>query len=398
MHIMIKKYFVAVVLLSFFGCQKYENGVPINKNDQAPPPVSNVEVQNLPGGATISYKLPQSENLLYVMAEYSIHDSIRLNKKASYYNNSLTIEGFPDTKTYDVQLYAVSRGGKKSDPVTVKVKPLTPPVVSVFMSLVMKPTFGGVNVSFLNESGADIKINVLTTDSLGNLYPADIFYTQSKKGNFSTRGFAAEKRKFGVFVRDRWNNYSDTLFADITPFFEQKLNKTKFKGLPLPTDTYQPHLDDGLVDLWDDVWDVPNPVFHTKPNTGIPQWFSFDMGVTARLSRFKFYHRLARSSGGTDGAYYAGDPEEFEIWGSNNPSADGSWDNWILLGHFVSKKPSGSATPTSEDLQFACVDGEDFEFPLDIPPVRYLRFKTLKNWGGVTYVYISELTFWGSEQ
>jgi len=389
-----KKYFLATALLLFLGCQKYQNGVPVSEDDQAPAPVTNAQVESLPGGATISYTLPKSESLLYVMAEYSIRDGVKIDKKSSYYNNSITIEGFPDTKTYDVQLYAVSRGGKKSDSLTVKVKPLTPPVISTFMSLSMRPTFGGVNVSFENESEADIKITVLTTDSLGDLYPAEVYYTKSKEGNFSARGFAAEKRKFGVFVRDRWNNYSDTLFSDITPFYEEKLDKTKFKEVDLPTDTYVQHCcGTGMKDLWDDVWGGGN-VFHTKPNTGIPQWFTFDLGVTARLSRFKFYHR----DGGIAGAYYAGDPEVIEVWGSNNPPPNGSWDSWTLLGHFESVKPSGAATPTAEDIQFACIDGEDFEFPLGLSPVRYLRFKILKTWGGVSYMYMAELTFWGSVQ
>ena len=83
-----------------------------------------------------------------------------------------------------------------------------------------------------------------------------------------------------------------------------------------------------------------------------------------------------------------------EVYGSNDPNPDGSWDSWTLLGTFESIKPSGGSGWTSEDIQFACYDGEDFEFP-DIDPVRYLRFRVTKVWGGVTYIYIAELTFWG---
>ena len=164
----------------------------------------------------------------------------------------------------------------------------------------------------------------------------------------------------------------------------------------LPTDTYEAHASASytLERLWDDVWGT-SEAFHTKPNTGIPQWFTFDMGQTARLSRFKFHHRYASSSGtAADGAYSAGDPQILEVYGSNNPASDGSWDSWTLLGQFESVKPSGDAKWTSEDIQFAVFDGEDFEFE-DIGVYRYLRFKILKNWGGVTYIYIAELTFWG---
>lgn len=392
-----KKYLFITILLIFTACKDYDKWVPVSKDDTAPPPVSNVQVKNLPGGATISYALPKSENLLYVLASYDKGDSANIEKKSSYYNNSITIKGFGDTSQHKINLYAVSRGGKKSDPVTITITPLTPPVTSVFRSLIVQPTFGGISVQFENESEANVKIVVLTTDSLGELYTTKIDYTKAKEGDFAARGFDSVSRKFGIFVRDRWNNYSDTLFVEHKPWFEEEIDKSKFKEINLPTDTYEPHVGKGMEMLWDDIWNSNGNVFHTHPNTGMPQWFTFDLGEEVRLSRFKFYHRLAGNGGkGTDGAYNSGDPTEFEIYGSNDPNPDGSWDSWTLLGHFVCKAPT-STPPSSEDIQFACVDGEDFVFPLtDTMAVRYLRFKTLKTWGGVTYMYISELTLWGS--
>lgn len=394
-----KKYYLAVVFLLLLGCQENERGIPVGKSDVAPPPVNNVKVEAIPGGAKISYSLPKSENLYYVMAQYTLKDSLPVEKKSSYYKNSITIEGFPDTKTYNVKLYTVSRGGKKSDPVEVKVKPLTPPVTKVFSSLTMTPTFGGVNVSFLNKSEADVKISVLTPDSLGYLSTADIHYTSIDSGDFSVRGYDSVRRKFGVFVRDRWNNYSDTLFADIKPYYEEELDKNKFKEIHLNSDTYEQHCcGTGMINLWDGITNVRNPVFHTKYSGGMPQWFTFDLGEKTKLSRFKIYHRNTVGTAGKNGAYGSADPKVWEIWGSNDPNTDGSWDSWTLLGTFKSVKPSGQTKPTSEDIQYACVDGEAFNFPLNAPPVRYLRFKTLKTWGGATAIYIAELTFWGTEK
>ncbi len=392
--------YICLLLSGLFmpGCEDIQRGVPIDENDIAPGIVSQVEVRNFPGGATLSYKLPDSESLRYVLAEYSLK-GVTVEKKSSYYNNSVTVEGFPNTNEYEVKLYAVSWGDKKSDPVTVKITPLEPPVISVFESFVINPTFGGVRISFENETGANLKMIVLTTDSLGDYHPVQTYYTKRESGSFSARGFDAEERPFGFYVVDRWDNYSDTLFTKLTPLFEEELDKSKFEEVHLPTDTWQQHggssYGNGVKSLWDGVWNVSTHGFVSVPGTGVPQWFTFDLGETARLSRFKFYHRYTRD-GGTDGAYYAGDVEVMEIWGSNNPTD--SWDSWTLLGHFQSIKPSGQTPPTTEDYQFACVDGEDFEFPSDIPPVRYLRVKTLKVWGGVTYIYMTELTFWGSTE
>lgn len=391
-----KKYYLAIVVLLFLGCQQNERGIPVSKTDVIPDPVSNVQVESLPGGAKISYSLPEGDDILYVMAQYSLRDSANIERKSSYYNNSITIQGFPDTKTYNIKLFSVSPGGKKSDPVDVKITPLTPPITTVFRSLVMQPTFGGVDVSFLNESKADVKITVLTPDSLGDLTTADIHYTQIDSGDFSVRGYDSVERKFGVFVRDRWNNYSDTLFENIKPFYEEELDKNNFQEVHLGTDTYEAFCCGWVMsNLWDGITNVGSPVFHTKASGGMPQWFTFDLGERAKLSRFKIY---SRNTGGNDGAYYAADPKVWEIWGSNDPNPDGSWESWTFLGRFTSIKPSGQATPTAEDIQYACVDGQNFNFAADIPAVRYLRFKTLQTWGGATRIYIAELTFWGTTQ
>lgn len=385
-----KKYIVYIGLLCLCCC-KEDLLRPLNK-DEAPGPVTNVQVENISGGAKISYNRPKDNNLLYVKAVYAIRPGVEREVKASYYQNKLTIDGFPDTLSYPVQLYAVSRGEKASDPVTISIKPLTPPVKDVFNQLQIAATFGGVRINFVNAAEADIVISVLAADSLNDLVPAETFYTKRKEGTFAARGFNTTKRKFAAFVRDRWNNHSDTLYAELSPLFEQKLDKAKFKEVDLPTDTWQGHISTKIPNLWDDK--LGGNIFHTKPGSGLPQWFTMDMGVKATLSRFRLHHR----DGTTDGPYTGGDPKIYEIWGSNSPANDGSWESWTLLSRFESVKPSGlpEGTVTTEDKQFAVVDGEDFDFPADIAPMRYLRFKTIKVWGALDHMYIAELTFWGN--
>src|SRR3546814_12993084 len=88
----------------------------------------------------------------------------------------------------------------------------------------------------------------------------------------------------------------------------------------------------------------------------------------------------------------------FEIDGSNNPDADGGWGNWELLGSFTSVKPSGLpfGSTTTEDVEYAVINGEDFDFDGTLsPPVRYLRFKTLETWAPGGGVQTSEISFWG---
>ncbi|NLR77032.1 DUF5000 domain-containing lipoprotein [Chitinophaga eiseniae] len=384
------RYIIYVVLLCLCCCK--EDGItPLNK-DYAPGPVTHVVATSIPGGAKISYSRPKDNTLLYVKAVYAIRPGVEREVKASYYQNNLTIDGFPDTLNYPVKLYAVSRGEHVSEPVTISIKPLTPPVKEVFRQLKISATFGGVRINFVNTAEADIVIAVLAADSTNDLVPAETYYTKRKEGTFAARGFNTTKRKFAAFVRDRWNNHSDTLYAELAPLFEKQLEKTKFKEVDLPTDTYAGHIGTKMSNLWDDK--LGGNIFHTKPGSGLPQWFTMDMGVTATLSRFRLHHR----EGTTAGPYTGGDPKIYEIWGSNNPANDGSWDSWTLLSRFESVKPSGlpEGTVTTEDIQFATVNGEDFDFPANIPPVRYLRFKTIKVWGALDHMYIAELTFWGN--
>jgi hypothetical protein len=368
------------------SCDDTERGIPTN-DKTIPLQIENIEVIPAPGGVTLKYQLPPNGNILYVMAEYALADGITRNKKSSHFGNSITLEGFPDMNSYEVDIYSVSSSGVMSKPIRKTFTPLLPPFMMAYNALNVEPTFGGAKFSFENQSLANLKFVVVTTDSVGKYFQAYTHYTKSAVGTFAIRGFDTQKRSFGVFTLDRWNNQSDTMFTEIEPWFEEELDKTRFVNAKLPSDVYEPHMssDYSLEAAWNGVWGT-SVSFHTKPNTGIPQWFTIDLKQQARLSRMKFYHRLNYT-------YTAGDPQIFEIYGSNTISDD--WDNnWVLLGHFESVKPSGAAGATDEDIQYACFDGEDFDFTNN-EPFRYLRFKTLKTWAGVTYVHIAELTFWG---
>ncbi|AUP77916.1 DUF5000 domain-containing lipoprotein [Flavivirga eckloniae] len=388
-------YFLIILNLLLLGCDSdVEKSALINASDAAPDQVSNVQIENIIGGAVISYNLPKSESLLYIVAEYELNNDKKVEQKASYFNNEIKLVGFGESKEYDVQLYSVSRGGKKSEPLNVVINPLEPQFKTTYKSLELIPDFGGFKLNFENLSESDLRIFVLATNSEGEVYTPETFYTKRKEGSLAVRGFKDVEQTFGVYVKDRWDNTSDTLYKKITPLFEEKIDKSKFKPLKLPGDTHQHHIDSNyrMEAMWDDVWGVGFS-FHTKPITGMPQWFTIDLGTKAKLSRFKLHHQGSPFDH-PSGPYKAGSPEKFELYGSNDPNADGSWDSWTLIGDFESRKPSGQAERTQEDWHYAAIEGEDFDF--DSPEAyRYIRFKTTKTWGGVTYIYICELTFFG---
>ena len=159
----------------------------------------------------------------------------------------------------------------------------------------------------------------------------------------------------------------------------------------LPGDTYEAHRGFKSTEvLWDGADRVEVTIFHTAPGTGVPQHFTFDMGVKARLSRFLMYSRLNHE-------YRFNHPRVFELWGSNNPNPDGSWDSWTQVGTYTSVKPSGSplGEQTNDDVEYARA-GEEFDVENQEEAYRYWRWRTLDTWGGNSDVALGELTFFGT--
>jgi hypothetical protein len=356
-----------------------------------PAPVSNVQVENRHGGAKITYAVPADPSLLYIEATWLSRGTAR-NTKVSYYSDTLTLEGFGDTSVYQVKVCSVNKNEERSAPVTVSVKPLTPPILDVFSSLRVKADFGGLNVSYLNETRSNVVIKVITADSTGKLVEAGAAYTSRYNDSFSVRGFDATPRSFGVFVKDRWDNYSDTLYTTLTPYFEAQLNKSLFREVnPYPGDVNEKIYSASypMNKLWDN---SPTTIFVTANGLGMPESFTIDLGVSARLSRMKYYQRQS-----TAFYYTSQTPMVFDVYGSNSPASNGDWNSWTLLTHCVSAKPSGLplGVVNSDDVA-AAVAGEDFNFPITSQGYRYLRFKVTQTYGNASSITFAELSFWGA--
>lgn len=395
-----KNYLLIPFLLLFIvlACEE-DNHAPVSLGGGAPSPVSGLVLESMPGAAKISYRLPSDKNLLYVKARYEIRPGVPREIKSSFYSSNLVVDGFGDTTEYRVDLVSVGRNSLESDPVTITVKPLRAPIFDVYESIVnsISETFGGIKFNVENPSEAEVRIYVTTTDSLGEWVDAETFYTSAATGAFSVRGYDSISRPFGIYIKDRWDNKSETYENLFHPWYEQKLDKTKFRQIDLPTDQNKPHMAGRTLSrIWDE--DYSNNDFVTTVGYGIPQWFTFDLGVRANLSRIVVYNR---SSGATY-IYNAGSVKEWEIFGSESPNPDGSWDeSWKPLRSqpCVSWKPSGLPLGeyNNEDIQRQ-IDGEEFEFDALDSPVRYLRWKTNAVWGGssIGHINLVEITLYGS--
>lgn len=372
------------------ACKEEKIG-PLPHAGSGVPEVSHLQVLNIHGGAKITYVVPADPNLLYVQAEWE-DKGVRRNTKSSYYSDTLYLEGFGDTTARQITIYSVNKNEQRSGAQSITINPLTPPVAEVFKTLAIKPDFGGVNIAFQNETHADIVINVLTPDSTGKLVPANAFYTSLRQGAFSTRGYDSIPREFSVYVTDRWGNLSDTLRTTLQPYYEKQLNKSLFREVnPYPGDINSAIYSAAypMNKIWDN---STSTIFVTASTNTLPESFTIDLGVTATLSRMKFYQRQST-------AFYfsSGTPSVFDVYGSNSPAPDGSWDSWTLINHCVSVKPSGMplGTNTNDDVAQA-QNGEDFNFPLSATGFRYIRFRVNNTWGNAVSITFSEITLWGA--
>lgn len=172
------------------------------------------------------------------------------------------------------------------------------------------------------------------------------------------------------------------------PVFERPFDKSKFQELILPTDVLEGGYGWLLHFLWDENYNPPGFATQNK----IPCWFTFDMGVSNSINRFKMWQA-------NDRLYNQQNVKTFEVWGSNNPNPDGTWDSWTKLTTCTSIKPSGSplGTNTAADIAYAKA-GEEFVLPAGSPKVRYIRIKCLTNWGNGSFMALEELTFYTKDR
>ena len=337
--------FLIFVLLLVVSCDEEPIGqIPID--NVAPGKVSDVKVENVKGGAILTYKLPKDEDLLYVKAIYSLRENVINEAKSSLYTDTLKLYGFGDTKPRQVTLYAVDRSQNESEGVTVTIEPLEPPLISIAQTMRAVEDFGGIHLYSDNPDRAEISVVVLREDSNMEYVPIETFYSSVVAGDGTVRGLDTIPGNFGIFVQDRWENRSETQYTSLTPLYETQFDRLKFRALYLPGDE---------PSAWG--WVLPNIYdgrfgdhgFHTAQGSGRwPHAFTLDLGQTGRISRIKVYQRQG------SWIYRHGNIRKFQVWGAETLDTSGDWGSWIKLmntsqsisvplGQYSAEVPHGAA-------------------------------------------------------
>lgn len=391
-----KKNILLLMILSVFCYSCQEDYIGQYPTDSIPPaPVSNVRVDNQPGRAVIHYDLPDVSDMMGVKAKYVSPTTGKAEEMfSSAYVNFLTLKGFGHSQPIKVTLVAIDNSYNESSPVTVEIQPEDSPIYEIINTMDIQESFGGLKLAWNNEIEEGVSIVVQKKDEEGNYVDLDIFYSSLKSDKRTVRGLGNEPTDFAFYCSDYYGNTSEVLYKTMTPLFEEHLDKTKFKLNDLDLTKYPYHSYGGknMANMWNDKYNTAGDLFYVQNTSSDPVEFSFDLGVTAKLSRFRMWTR-------SDYIYRLHHVRTFELWSTTDPavSASGaSWDGWEYIGTFESIRPSGATeggTPTADEIQFV-KDGEEWEFESE-PVVRWLRYKILSTWGNSTFCFINEVDFWG---
>ena len=375
------------------SCKEEDTAQGFKIDNIAPGMLTNVTIQNIPGGAKINYKLPNDNDILYVEANYQTADGAKKNIKSSFNQNTLTVEGFAEQRDYPVQIYVVDKSGNKSQVSKVTIKPLEPPIQLMTKSLSMSPDFGGVRFKWQNETKTPMALLVFGRNNSGEEILIDSYYSDSEVGEYVLRGQKSVAQDFTVVVRDKWDNISKRITQKITPIFETKLDTKRFVDLGA---TFKKNITDGLSLCWDGLTED-----NIASNATVPWTGAFDLGTEAKLSRVKIWQYSW--SFNDYGHYYAGgNARVVNIYGSMRPSPSGALDqSWTLLKSCEIVKPSGlpigigRGMMSEEDFDLAKNRGHEFIIPLEAASVRYIRVEVTKAWE-TTLGAFSELELFGA--
>ena len=397
----------AAVLCGMSACKSADAIKPLGAS-VVPSQVIVTDVVNESGQAIIYYDLPNDKNLKYVKAKFTPRDGEEMEVNASYFTDSLVVNGFKNAGEYDVFLYSVSFGENYSEPVKVKVNPETPPYQLVAETLKCVQSFGGVNVSYENPTKADLAVSVEKLEADGSWLEVNTNYSSVDKVTFSARGQDPVPSIFRVAVTNHWGDVAYSQEYEITPLYETLCDKSLFKGMVLGGDIWEITTWGGasnynsLECAFDGSYSRSAPIFQTKSTGTVPLSWSLDLGQEYVLSRYKFYACQG---------FKAGHPRTFEIYGAKELNPDmsvelvdafGNVDPYFtLLGKFESFRPSGltvsaSVEPKTAEDQLLLDNGEEFEFPIGMAPVRYVRIRVTSTWDLVQYIEVPEVDFFGA--
>ncbi|GHV69386.1 hypothetical protein FACS1894199_18010 [Bacteroidia bacterium] len=400
-------YFSVIACLFLLSSCEEKSLEPTSKSLGKPGSVVSSTVTTTPiaGGVVVKYRVPDAEDILEVRAVYTLSNGQEREESASFYANQLTLKGFNDTTEHEALLYVVNRAQEKSDPVSVKFRPLESSLSKAAKTVEIVAGYGGANFSWKNEDRAVLYFDFRTEDATGTLQSAAIISSDVDSSTYNLNGYLVKPRKFGLVISDNWGNASDVIVPAeglLTPIADKRLDKKKMKIMILPQVGALPG-DGRKGDVGFYYWSGSNenlldddPASMGHSNSAVPgASLTLDLGVFATMSRIVLHQRTEATG---SYAYTMGNPKTFSIYGySSETPPSGDWSEWTKMADFEMIKPSGLPTgQRSDEDNRAMVNGHEFPFmQAGNFPVRYLRLVINSTWGSNDFTCFNEITCYG---
>ena len=371
-----------------------------DKKDTTPPgELTITSTEATYGGAIISYRLPNDDDILYVRADYTNGKGEAVFRTVSKHVNQIEVSGFVVEQDVTVSLTVVDENQNKSKAVEHEIRPLQSFIYLVQESIEIVPDLGGVQVSWENIEEKTVFIYLHIAD--GDEEETRILSSSNATENIFVRGLEAKELGFSTKVEDFDGNITSLIDEGYyTPLFEEKINKdtwTLVSNLSIDGNAYE----GATVNFWDDVVDTfetnsDNSYFiiNRNDNGGVLRWpldIVIDLNKKVKINRFKVWQRAFWYNGPADQPYYyqSENLRSFDLFVSMDKS------EWALLGSFQIEEPTNG--DISQALLDEAVAGHNFNLDEISPEFRYLKFSITSNFGSDSFCHGSEISLFGRD-
>ncbi|MDR2472363.1 MAG: DUF4959 domain-containing protein [Tannerella sp.] len=409
---------LAAVLLSCEESKRFE----INSFDKTPPgkPILHSEYKKLYGGARIYFTPPDDEDVLTIDAGYLNQKGETVWFSVSYYVDSISIYGMPDTISRAISVYAVDRAGNKSEAQTVDVIPYEPAVSRVTTTARVVGGFGSFYADWKNELAQNINVYVNYDYNVdGKKVEKRVIFTSS---DTTARKFIrmeeipeTEPVHVSIMVEDRYGNIVSKDLGQIYLIKDEIIPKDKWT-IPNTNDSiggvpaaflggYEGHprlLYDGVVNTG---YDFNYAQTEGRGRTGkrtdgsMPWNLMINLGEEWEISRIITHQRYSPGQANVNtgrGEYYSGynvGIYKMHIWNADTIGWD-SIRTYKIPVPLVNTGQQFKVLGFAGDMTYLYPDDPHFS-----APTRWFRYEAMKNFAGdytdMGNSVLSEITLYG---
>lgn len=321
---------LGAVLLPMASCSNDEEG-RLDVDYSAPAQVSKVSAEAGPGEVYLSWAIPTNANFMYSKVTYKNskgEEVYKLFSKERADENGImheTISGFASTDPVDFNIYACSVKGASKEAVKYTATPGAPAFLAVAQSVDAESAWGGVNISYKNETAASVIISVKYALKSDESKSGEVTFTAP--GNSSNATFVAlttgeyefingETAVLSISAQDIEGNAADPIAKEVRTKKVEPIDRSNW-SFPGYQDTNDATIGyssqeaggegaspNGRVIAMID--DNPNTFWHTawKTSSAYPHFFIIDMGEENEVSNVSIRRRTNNNGTHTGQSFF----------------------------------------------------------------------------------------------